>query len=251
MPPDADALVARTIAETDRPTPLLTVVIPAYNEVKTITSIVEAVLAAPVASKEIIIVDDGSRDGTRELLQEKLARIPSVRVILHPQNKGKGAALHTGFREARGDFVLVQDADLEYDPREYPKLLAPLILDQADVVYGSRFLGGGPHRVLYFWHSIANGLLTLASNVVTDLNLTDMETCYKVFRREVIQSLTLEEDRFGFEPEVTAKLARLGVRIYETPISYHGRTYAEGKKIGLKDAVRALYCVGKYGVLRR
>ncbi len=251
MIPDADALVARTIAQEGRPTPLLTVVIPAYNEVKTITSIVEAVLAAPVASKEIIVVDDGSSDGTRELLQEKVAHMPGVRVILHPHNKGKGAALHTGFREARGDYVLVQDADLEYDPREYPKLLAPLILDHADVVFGSRFLGGGPHRVLYFWHSIANGLLTLASNVVTDLNLTDMETCYKVFRREIIQSLTLEEERFGFEPEVTAKIARLGVRVYETPISYHGRTYAEGKKIGLKDAVRALYCVGKYGVLRR
>jgi len=175
---DPDAFVARALAETDRARPLLTIVMPAYNEVKTLRSIVDAVLAAPVASKELIIVDDGSKDGTRDLLPGEIASLPGVRVVLHPHNKGKGAALHTGFREARGDYVLVQDADLEYDPHEYPKLLAPLLLDQADVVFGSRFLGGGAHRVLYFWHSIANGLLTLASNVVTDLNLTDMETCY-------------------------------------------------------------------------
>ena len=230
-------------------TPLLTVVMPAYNERKTIREIVQAVLASPVASREIVIVDDGSTDGTRDLLRDEIAHIEHVRVIFHEHNKGKGAALRTGFQHARGTYVLVQDSDLEYDPHDYPTLLEPLILDRADAVFGSRFLGG-PHRVLYFWHSIANGMLTTASNVFTDLNLTDMETCYKVFRREVIQSLDLHEDRFGFEPEVTAKLARKGVRIFEVPIGYSGRTYAEGKKIGWKDAVRALYCIGKYGLLR-
>ena len=240
------------VLKADRPadSPLLSVVMPAYNEAKTIRDITRAVLDAPVASKELIIVDDGSTDGTRDILSGELAQLPGVRVVLHEHNKGKGAALRTGFENARGEYVVIQDADREYDPNEYPRLLEPLVLDLADVVFGSRFLGG-PHRVLYFWHSIANSVLTTASNVVTDLNLTDMETCYKVFRRSVIQAITLEEDRFGFEPEITAKVARLGVRVYEVPISYHGRTYAEGKKIGLKDAFRAFYCIGKYGLLKR
>ena len=229
--------------------PLLTVVMPAYNERDTIRDIVDAVLASPVASRELVIVDDCSTDGTRDILAKDIAKREGVRVLYHEKNMGKGRALRTGFAAAHGDYVIIQDADLEYDPNEYPVLLQPLVQDHADVVYGSRFLGG-PHRVLYFWHSVMNGLLTTASNVVTDLNLTDMETCYKAFRRNVIQSVTLEEDRFGFEPEVTAKVSRLGVRVYEVPISYRGRTYAQGKKIGLKDAFRAVYCIGKYGLLR-
>jgi glycosyltransferase involved in cell wall biosynthesis len=246
------AALARTLAE-PRPagaSPLLTIVMPAYNEAETIREIVAAVLAVPIASRELVIVDDGSKDGTRDILSNEIAKLDGVRVILHEKNQGKGAALRTGFREARGDYVCVQDADMEYDPREIPRLLEPLILDLADVVYGSRFLGG-PHRVLYYWHSVGNQLLTTASNIVTDLNLTDMETCYKAFRRSVIAQVDIQEDRFGFEPEVTAKVARLGARVYEVPISYRGRTYAQGKKIGLKDAFRALYCIGKYGVLRR
>ena len=230
--------------------PLLTIVMPAYNEAETIREIVAAVLAVPIASRELVIVDDGSKDGTRDILANEIAKLDGVRVVLHDRNQGKGAALRTGFREARGDYVCVQDADMEYDPREIPRLLEPLILDLADVVYGSRFLGG-PHRVLYFWHSVGNFLLTTASNIVTDLNLTDMETCYKAFRRSIISQVDVHEDRFGFEPEVTAKVARLGARVYEVPISYRGRTYAQGKKIGLRDAFRALYCIGKYGVLRR
>jgi glycosyltransferase involved in cell wall biosynthesis len=229
--------------------PLLTVVMPAFNERDTIRDIVDAVLASPVASRELVIVDDCSTDGTRDILANEIAQRDGVRVLYHDKNMGKGRALRTGFAAARGDYVVIQDADLEYDPNEYPVLLQPLLQDHADVVYGSRFLGG-PHRVLYFWHSVMNGLLTTASNVVTDLNLTDMETCYKAFRRSVIQSVQLEEDRFGFEPEVTAKVSRLGVRVYEVPISYRGRTYAQGKKIGLKDAFRAVYCIGKYGLLR-
>jgi glycosyltransferase involved in cell wall biosynthesis len=246
---DPNALLER-LAKNDRPanSPLLSVVMPAYNERGTINEIVRAVLGCPVASLELIIVDDGSTDGTRDILAE-IGRLPRVRIVLHERNKGKGAALRTGFQEARGEFVVVQDADLEYDPSEYPRLLEPLLLDLADVVFGSRFLGG-PHRVLYFWHSVANNILTTASNVMTDLNLTDMETCYKAFRRGIIQSIDLKEDRFGFEPEVTAKIARLGVRVYEVPISYHGRTYAQGKKIGMKDALRAFYCVAKYGLFR-
>jgi glycosyltransferase involved in cell wall biosynthesis len=230
--------------------PLLSVVIPCYNERATIHTCLERVLTSGVDPIEVIVVDDGSTDGTRDLLARGPALDPRVRVILHAKNGGKGAALRTGFGEARGRFVVIQDADLEYDPGEYPKLLQPLLDDHADVVFGSRF-GGGPHRVLYFWHSVANGMLTTLSNMVTDLNLTDMETCYKVFRREIIQSLSLEENRFGIEPELTAKVAALGVRVYEVPISYHGRTYAEGKKIGLKDAFRAVYCIMRYGVPAR
>ena len=228
----------------------LSVVIPCYNEAATIERVVDAVRAAPWPDKEIIVVDDGSDDGTRELLEGRLR--PRVdRLETHARNRGKGAALRTGFAAATGDFVIVQDADLEYDPREYPVLLAPLVDGRADVVYGSRFLGGAPHRVLYFWHSVGNGFLTLLSNMLTDLNLTDMETCYKAFRREVLQSMTIEEDRFGFEPEVTAKVARLGCRIYEVGISYSGRTYAEGKKIGYRDGFWAIYCIVKYNLLRR
>jgi glycosyltransferase involved in cell wall biosynthesis len=231
---------------TDRPT--LSVVMPAYNERATIHEALRRVLDAPVDSLEVIVVDDGSTDGTRELLTRGVALDPRVRVVLHDVNRGKGAALRTGFAEARGRFVLVQDADLEYDPGEYPHLLEPLQRGLADVVFGSRFAGGGAHRVLYYWHSVANQALTTLSNMVTDLNLTDMETCYKAFRREVLHEIRLEEDRFGIEPEITAKVAQLGVRVYEVPISYHGRTYAEGKKIGLKDAFRAIYCILRYGV---
>ena len=241
--------VREVLAKKREGAPLLTVVMPAFNERDTIRDIVDAVLAAPVASRELVIVDDCSTDGTRDILAKEIANREGVRVLYHEKNMGKGRALRTGFAAAQGDYVIIQDADLEYDPNEYPVLLQPLVQDHADVVYGSRFLGG-PHRVLYFWHSVMNGLLTTASNVVTDLNLTDMETCYKAFRRNVIQSVTLEEDRFGFEPEVTAKVSRLGVRVYEVPISYRGRTYAQGKKIGLKDAFRAVYCIGKYGLLR-
>ena len=228
----------------------LSVVIPCYNEAPTIGRLLEAVRAAPWPAIEIIVVDDCSTDGSRELLQGDAGRLVD-RLVLHERNRGKGAALRSGIAAATGDAVIIQDADLEYDPNEYPKLLAPIVDDRADVVYGSRFLGGAPHRVLYFWHAVGNGFLTVLSNMFTNLNLTDMETCYKAFRRQVIQSIEIEEDRFGFEPEVTLKIARIpNVRIYEIGISYYGRTYAEGKKIGWKDGVRALYCIAKYGLLR-
>jgi glycosyltransferase involved in cell wall biosynthesis len=224
---------------------------PVYNEAATIAQILERVRAAPTCGleKEIVIVDDGSRDGTREYLSS-LKEDPDLRIIFQPRNQGKGAALRTGFQAATGDVILIQDADLEYDPKEYPRLLQPILDGVADVVYGSRFLGG-PHRVLYFWHYAANRGLTLLSNIVTDLNLTDMETCYKVFRAEVIKPMDLRSDRFGFEPEVTAKVARMQCRVYEVPISYYGRTYAEGKKIGWKDGVSALQCILRFGVLDR
>jgi glycosyltransferase involved in cell wall biosynthesis len=228
----------------------LSVVIPCYNEAATVERLIDAVRRAPWPDLELIVVDDGSSDGTRALLEGALR--PRIdRLLLHGQNRGKGAALRTGIQAATGDFVIVQDADLEYDPRDYPAVLAPLVDGRADVVYGSRFMGGAPHRVLYFWHSVGNGFLTLLSNMFTDLNLTDMETCYKAFRREVIQSIAIEEDRFGFEPEVTAKVARLGCRIYEVGISYSGRTYAEGKKIGFRDGLRAIWCILKYNLVRR
>jgi glycosyltransferase involved in cell wall biosynthesis len=227
----------------------LSIVIPAYNERDTIAEILRRVRAAPVSGleREIIVVDDCSTDGTREILRG-LPRDAGLRIIEKPKNQGKGAALRDGFAAATGDIVLVQDADLEYDPNEYPRLLQPILDGVADVVYGSRFLGG-PHRVLYFWHYVANRGLTLLSNMVTNVNLTDMETCYKVFRAEVLRQISLESDRFGFEPEVTAKVARLGYRMFEVPISYYGRTYAEGKKIGWKDGVSALSCIVRYGLL--
>ena len=225
----------------------LSVVIPVFNEARTIAAIVERVNEVDV-DKEIVIVDDYSTDGTREALADVAARHPNVTVLHHERNMGKGRALRTGFAAARGDYVIIQDADLEYDPADYAKLLHPLEQGKADAVYGSRFAGIQEHRVLYFWHSVGNNLLTLLSNMTTDLNLTDMETCYKVFRRELIQSIQLEEDRFGFEPEITAKLAKVGARIYEVGIAYHGRTYAEGKKIGMKDGFRALWCIAKYGL---
>ena len=226
---------------------IVSVVMPVYNERETLRTVVDRVTSMQLAI-QLICVDDGSTDGSREILAQLQAAHPQMRVFLQPRNMGKGAALRRGIQEATGDFVIIQDADLEYDPQDYPLLLEPLIQGKADVVYGSRFLGGGPHRVLYFWHSVGNWILTLLSNCLTNINLTDMETCYKAFRREVIQSIPIEEERFGFEPEITVKVAKRRLRIYETGISYWGRTYEEGKKIGWKDGVRALWCLLKYSI---
>jgi glycosyltransferase involved in cell wall biosynthesis len=225
------------------PRPCLAVVIPCYDERATIATVVDQVLASPWTA-EVVIVDDGSTDGTRDILAT--LDDPRVRVFLQPRNQGKGAALRRGFAEATAPYVIVQDADLEYDPAEYGALVKPLIDGLADVVYGSRFISSQPHRVLYYWHSVGNRFLTTMSNMFTNLNLTDMETCYKVFRREVIQAVDIEEDRFGFEPEVTAKVARADWRVYEMGIGYNGRTYAEGKKIGWRDGVRAVWCILKF-----
>jgi len=232
---------------------LLSIVIPVYNEQHTVAALVDAVLDAPLPAaleRELIVVDDCSTDGTARALQA-FAGNARVRTFRQALNQGKGAALRRGFTEARGDYVVVQDADLEYDPREYVKLLDPVLAGKADVVYGSRFAGSEAHRVLFFWHYVGNRLLTLLSNAVTNLNLTDMETCYKLFRADVLRRIELREDRFGFEPEITAKVARLGVRIYEVGISYSGRTYEEGKKIHWRDGIAALACIVKYGLLGR
>ena len=227
--------------------PCLTVVVPAFNEASSIGTVIERVLAQrPV--KEIVVVDDASRDKTWDVLQP-FASNPRVKLLRHEVNQGKGAALRTGFEKANGDFVIVQDADLEYDPQEYHVLLGPAVAGRADVVFGTRFNSAGPHRVLYFWHSVGNKFLTVLSNMATNLNLTDMETGYKLFRREVIQRIRIEEPRFGFEPEITAKVSKLNVRIYEVPISYYGRTYAEGKKVGWRDGFSALRCIVKYNFL--
>jgi glycosyltransferase involved in cell wall biosynthesis len=226
----------------------LSVVMPVYNERSTLRHVVERVISVSPMELELICVDDGSSDGSRDILADLQSLNPQVRVFLQPHNMGKGAALRRGIQEATGDFVIIQDADLEYDPTDYPALLDPLIQGKADVVYGSRFLGGAPHRVLYFWHSVGNKILTLLSNSLTNINLTDMETCYKAFRREIIQSIPIEEDRFGFEPEITVKLAKRRLRIYEVGISYWGRTYEEGKKIQWRDGVRALWCLLKFSI---
>jgi glycosyltransferase involved in cell wall biosynthesis len=232
---------------------LLSIIIPVYNEKQTLKALVEKVQSLDLSSlnldRELIMVDDCSQDGTLAVAQG-LADEGKIRLIRHQKNQGKGAALQTGFQNARGDIFLIQDADLEYNPEEYPKLLKPILDGKADVVYGSRFMGGEPHRVLYFWHYLGNKFLTLLSNITTNLNLTDMETCYKVFRSEVIKTISLKEKRFGFEPEVTAKVARLGCRIYEVGISYTGRTYTEGKKINWKDGLRALWCIFKYTLVK-
>ena len=227
----------------------LSVVIPCYNERETIEELIAAVRQSSYPYKEIIIVDDFSTDGTREKLKTGIEQQVD-RVIYHDVNKGKGAAIRSGIRHASGDIVIIQDADLEYDPNEYGKIVAPILSGKADVVFGSRFMGSEAHRVVYFWHRVGNGLLTLLSNIFTNLNLTDMETCYKAFRREIIQSIEIEEERFGFEPEITAKLARKRCIIYEVGISYYGRTYEEGKKIGWRDGLSALRCILKYNLLR-
>lgn len=226
--------------------PTLSVVVPCFNEAETILELIQLVRESPVKSKQIIVVDDGSTDGTRQLLEG--LNEDGLIVIFHPKNMGKGAAVATGFSYAIGHISIVQDADLEYDPNEYPLLIEPILEGKADVVFGSRFQSGRPHRVVYFWHRLGNGLITLLSNMLTDLNLTDVETCYKAFRTDIIQSIRIQEKRFGFEPEVTAKIARMHCRIYEVGISYYGRTYADGKKIGWKDGVRAIWCIFKYNL---
>lgn len=240
-------------APSDRPTPStnapsVTVVMPAYNEAATIGECLQRVLRQPLVT-EVLVIDDASTDGTDRLVLDLAVQEPRLRLERHPQNRGKGAALRTGFALARGDIVIVQDADLEYDPEDYQAVLRPILNERADVVFGTRFLGG-EHRVLYFWHRVGNAVITLFSNAFTNLNLSDIETGMKVFRRLVLERVVIEENRFGVEPELVAKIAALGVRVYEVPVSYHGRTYAEGKKIGWRDGVRALWCIVKYGLRR-
>ncbi len=233
---------------------LLSIIIPAYNEARTIHLILEKIEAVQLISgikKEIIIVNDCSSDETANVVRNLMQKYPAIRFVEHEVNKGKGAAIHTGIKEANGDYIIIQDADLEYDPQEFNLLLKPITDGFADVVYGSRFMGGNPHRILFFWHSIGNGVLTFMSNMFTNLNLTDMETCYKLFKSEFIKPIQLRENRFGFEPEITAKISQIpNIRIYEVGISYYGRTYAEGKKINWKDGFRAIYCIIKYGLLK-
>jgi glycosyltransferase involved in cell wall biosynthesis len=226
---------------------VLSVIIPVFNEATTIEEILKRVSAVPLA-KELIIVDDCSQDGTREMLSRLAGQYDNVKVVYHEKNRGKGCAIRTGLEQATGEMVIIQDADLEYNPAEYPRLVKPIMEGRADVVYGSRFAGGEEHRVLYFWHYVGNRFLTLLSNMFTNLNLTDMETCYKVFRADILKGIRLEQDRFGFEPEITAKVARTGCRIFEVGISYSGRTYTEGKKIGWKDGVKAVWCIIKYRI---
>ena len=225
----------------------LSVIIPCFNEERTIIDLINAVKKSGIQNQEIIVVDDCSTDGTKKIL--KNYKDDDIRVFFHSSNKGKGAALRTGFKKATGDVCIIQDADLEYDPKEYTYMLEPILGNKADVVYGSRFLSGRPHRIVYFWHRVGNGFLTLISNIFTNLNLSDMETCYKAFKTEIIQSIEIKENRFGFEPEITAKISKMNLRIYEIGISYYGRTYAEGKKIGWKDGIRAIYCIFKYNII--
>jgi len=229
---------------------MLSIIIPCFNEMETIKELLEAVNASPVPGKQIIVVDDGSTDGSADYIEKELSSLYQI-FIRQEKNRGKGASLRTGIALANQDMVVIQDADLEYDPRQYEMLIEPILQDRADVVYGSRFIGAAPHRVLYFWHRVGNGLLTLLSNMATNLNLTDMETCYKVFRREIIQNIEIEEDRFGFEPEITAKIAKLQCRVYEVGIAYYGRTYEEGKKISWRDGVSAVFCIFKYNLWKR
>ena len=225
---------------------LLSIVVPCFNEINTLEEVIQKIKNSPIKNKEIIIVDDYSTDGSREFLEK--IKDKNILIKFHKKNKGKGAALRTGIDCAEGQVVIIQDADLEYDPEDYPNMINPIIKNKADVVYGSRFKGGQPHRVVYFWHRVGNGFLTLLSNIFTDLNLSDMETCYKAFKREIIQNIKIEEDRFGFEPEITAKISKKNYRIYEVGISYYGRTYKEGKKIGWKDGVQAILCILKYNL---